>query len=94
MALDYVERAERGESVRAESVCPDPGEEKFFVGLRLTEGVLPDDADWRRLARRSSAISPRGCSNRWTAGCASPAVESGFNKFSRSFSPHERPHRH
>jgi len=47
-ALEYVEMAERGESVRAESVCPDPGEEKFFVGLRLTEGVLANDADWRR----------------------------------------------
>ena len=47
-ALEYVERAERGESARAESVRPDPGEEKFFVGLRLTEGVLPDAADWRR----------------------------------------------
>ncbi|HVV45850.1 MAG TPA: radical SAM family heme chaperone HemW [Bryobacteraceae bacterium] len=47
-ALEYVERAERGESVRAESVRPDPGEEKFFVGLRLTEGVLPDAADWTR----------------------------------------------
>ncbi|HVY92877.1 MAG TPA: radical SAM family heme chaperone HemW [Bryobacteraceae bacterium] len=47
-ALEYVERTERGESVRAESVCPDPGEEKFFVGLRLDEGVLPDAADWQR----------------------------------------------
>ena len=47
-ALEYVDRAERGESVRSESVRPDPGEEKFFVGLRLTEGVLPDATDWRR----------------------------------------------
>jgi oxygen-independent coproporphyrinogen-3 oxidase len=47
-ALEYTEKTERGESVRAESVRPDPGEEKFFVGLRLTEGVLPDAADWRR----------------------------------------------
>ena len=27
---------------------PDPGEEKFFVGLRLSEGVHADEADWRR----------------------------------------------
>lgn len=47
-ALEYVERAERGESVRAESSQPDPVEEKFFVGLRLTEGILPDAADWDR----------------------------------------------
>ncbi|HWB95640.1 MAG TPA: hypothetical protein VG672_03030, partial [Bryobacteraceae bacterium] len=46
--LEYVERSERGESVRAGSVRPDAGEEKFFVGLRLTEGVLPDATDWRR----------------------------------------------
>jgi oxygen-independent coproporphyrinogen-3 oxidase len=48
MALEYVEKTERGEPVRAESVRPDPAEEKFFVGLRLTEGILPDAADWLR----------------------------------------------
>jgi oxygen-independent coproporphyrinogen-3 oxidase len=44
----YVERAERGDSVRCEQSTPDPGEEKFFVGLRLAEGVRADDADWQR----------------------------------------------
>jgi oxygen-independent coproporphyrinogen-3 oxidase len=47
-ALEYVERSERGESIRAGSTEPDPVEEKFFVGLRLAEGVTPDDSDWRR----------------------------------------------
>jgi oxygen-independent coproporphyrinogen-3 oxidase len=47
-ARDYVERSERGESVRSEESSPDPGEEKFFVGLRLSEGVHADEADWRR----------------------------------------------
>jgi oxygen-independent coproporphyrinogen III oxidase len=47
-ALEYVEGHERGESVRAGSTRPDPVEEKFFVGLRLTEGVKPDASDWRR----------------------------------------------
>jgi oxygen-independent coproporphyrinogen-3 oxidase len=47
-ALEYVERTERGEPVRAESTEPDPLEEKFFVGLRLIEGVQPDEADWVR----------------------------------------------
>jgi oxygen-independent coproporphyrinogen-3 oxidase len=47
-AAEYVERAGRGESVRLESSAPDPMEEKFFVGLRLSEGVLPDTADWQR----------------------------------------------
>jgi oxygen-independent coproporphyrinogen III oxidase len=47
-AQEYVARSERGEPVRLEESSPDPGEEKFFVGLRLSEGVHADDADWRR----------------------------------------------
>ncbi|MES1261735.1 MAG: radical SAM family heme chaperone HemW, partial [Acidobacteriota bacterium] len=34
-ARDYVERSRKGETVRTETTCPDPVEEKFFVGLRL-----------------------------------------------------------
>jgi oxygen-independent coproporphyrinogen-3 oxidase len=45
---DYVTRSERAESVRCEETSPDPAEEKFFVGLRLSEGVRADDADWQR----------------------------------------------
>jgi oxygen-independent coproporphyrinogen-3 oxidase len=47
-APEYVEKSESGESVRAESTQPDPVEEKFFVGLRLAEGVHPDESDWLR----------------------------------------------
>jgi oxygen-independent coproporphyrinogen-3 oxidase len=47
-AADYIARSERGESPRAEESRPDPVEEKFFVGLRLAEGVAADDADWAR----------------------------------------------
>jgi oxygen-independent coproporphyrinogen III oxidase len=47
-AQDYVARSERGESLRCEQSTPDPGEEKFFVGLRLAEGVRADDEDWAR----------------------------------------------
>ena len=47
-AQDYVARSERGESLRCEQSTPDPGEEKFFVGLRLADGVHADDADWAR----------------------------------------------
>jgi len=36
---EYVARMERGESPRAEARAADIGEEKFFVGLRLSEGV-------------------------------------------------------
>ena len=47
-AQEYVDRWQRGESPRAESSRPDPVEEKFFVGLRLSEGVQPDASDWVR----------------------------------------------
>jgi oxygen-independent coproporphyrinogen III oxidase len=47
-AHDYVAHSERGESVRCEETSPDAMEEKFFVGLRLSEGVRADDADWQR----------------------------------------------
>jgi oxygen-independent coproporphyrinogen-3 oxidase len=47
-AKEYVERWERRRSVRVEELTPDAGEEKFFVGLRLAEGVHADDADWQR----------------------------------------------
>jgi oxygen-independent coproporphyrinogen III oxidase len=47
-AQDYVRRWRGGESSRVEITTPDPVEEKFFVGLRLTEGVEPDLSDWQR----------------------------------------------
>jgi putative oxygen-independent coproporphyrinogen III oxidase len=47
-AQDYFARSERGESPRCEESSPDPGEEKFFVGLRLSEGVHADEVDWLR----------------------------------------------
>ena len=47
-AGEYVDLALRGESVRAGETLPDAIEEKFFVGLRLSEGVAADAADWER----------------------------------------------
>lgn len=47
-AQEYSARSERGESIRCGESSPDPGEEKFFVGLRLSEGVHADEADWLR----------------------------------------------
>lgn len=47
-AQEYVGRWCRGEAVRTEITRPDPVEEKFFVGLRLAEGVTPDAMDWQR----------------------------------------------
>ncbi len=36
------------ESPRGETVTANLAEEKFFVGLRLTEGIRPNSEDWRR----------------------------------------------
>jgi oxygen-independent coproporphyrinogen-3 oxidase len=47
-AREYVDRWRNAESVRLETSTPNPVEEKFFVGLRLSEGVAPDESDWRR----------------------------------------------
>jgi oxygen-independent coproporphyrinogen-3 oxidase len=41
-AAEYCARA----NPRTESSVSDPGEEKFFVGLRLLSGITPDAADW------------------------------------------------
>ena len=38
----------RGGNTRFGVTVPDAQEEKFFVGLRLTEGVLADASDWLR----------------------------------------------
>jgi oxygen-independent coproporphyrinogen-3 oxidase len=51
-AQDYVARFERGEPVQSlessADPAPDPQEEKFFVGLRLSEGVHANEQDWQR----------------------------------------------
>ncbi len=41
---EYIDRR----APRTEETKPDAAEEKFFVGLRLAEGVPPDEADWQR----------------------------------------------
>jgi oxygen-independent coproporphyrinogen-3 oxidase len=50
-AAQYVERSERGEGVRAAETPSNASEEKFFVGLRLSEGVRPDREEWRMYKR-------------------------------------------
>ena len=47
-AADYVTRWQLGDPVRIGSTPAVAAEEKFFVGLRLTEGVLADASDWAR----------------------------------------------
>lgn len=47
-ASDYVDLWERGGSPRVASTRSNGSEEKFFVGLRLSEGVRPDASEWER----------------------------------------------
>jgi len=47
-ARDYVDRWERGESPHAQSTDANAAEEKFFVGLRLNEGIRPNADEWKR----------------------------------------------
>ncbi len=48
MAVDYVARWHRGGVGREEETAAEPVEEKFFVGLRLAEGVEANASDWER----------------------------------------------
>ena len=47
-ASDYVARGFRGEPLRTETTAARPDEEKFYVGLRLAQGVVTETADWKR----------------------------------------------
>jgi len=47
-AADYVERLRQGKSPRGVGTTTNNSEERFFVGLRLSEGIQPDSGDWMR----------------------------------------------
>ncbi len=47
-AVEYVDRWESAKPVRAATTPANPSEEKFFVGLRLTEGVRPEPQEWTK----------------------------------------------
>ena len=49
-AAEYVELKRRGGSLRVESTESIAQEERFFVGLRLSEGIRPLHEDWIRYA--------------------------------------------
>ena len=44
----YVERWRRGQPPSMTATAARLGEERFFVGLRLTEGIVPAGDEWRR----------------------------------------------
>ena len=45
-AVEYVERVEHGERPLAGSVPANSSEERFFVGLRLAQGICPLPEEW------------------------------------------------
>ena len=47
-AAEYVRRTRERESPVAETVNAEPLSERFFVGLRLSEGIRPEPSDWER----------------------------------------------
>ncbi len=47
-AAEYVERFRQSKSPRGIATSANTAEEKFFVGLRLSEGVQPDSSEWTR----------------------------------------------
>jgi oxygen-independent coproporphyrinogen-3 oxidase len=47
-AAEYVERFRHAKSPRGLATASNKDEEKFFVGLRLSEGIQPDSVDWKR----------------------------------------------
>lgn len=49
-AQEYVERWRRGEGAWADETPADACAERFFVGLRLNEGVTPKAEEWARYA--------------------------------------------
>ena len=47
-AREYVERMRAGQSPRLATTPANRAEERFFVGLRLTDGICPEPAEWAR----------------------------------------------
>jgi oxygen-independent coproporphyrinogen III oxidase len=47
-AAEYVDCWKRGQSPGMQSTPANRAEERFFVGLRLTEGIRPQPDEWRR----------------------------------------------
>lgn len=45
---DYARCMQAGQSPRVASTAADHDEERFFVGLRLTEGIQPSPSEWNR----------------------------------------------
>ena len=71
-AAEYVERAERGESLRMGvwDVNPDRrSEDKFITGLRQMVGIEPTEAEWKRYGGNVGRLRGRGWLSKAEDGC-------------------------
>lgn len=59
-AAEYVARHAQGLPARIEETESIPHEERFFVGLRLMEGIEPTEEDWARYRERISPLLDSG----------------------------------
>jgi oxygen-independent coproporphyrinogen-3 oxidase len=57
---EYVERMARGESPCCEVLPARPGEERFFLGLRLRAGMRPTAEEWRRFEPQIAWLASEG----------------------------------
>ncbi len=59
-AAEYVERSRTGQDLRTEIADGCRQEERFFVGLRLMRGIVPDAADWDRFGTAIQRLTSEG----------------------------------
>jgi oxygen-independent coproporphyrinogen-3 oxidase len=59
-AGEYVERFQDGLSPVLETAPADPAHERFFVGLRQTDGVDPNDREWAAFAEPIGRLTGDG----------------------------------
>lgn len=57
---EYVERIGSGKSPRIDESPANSDEERFFVGLRLTQGIQPRPEEWRRFEQPISRFVAEG----------------------------------
>jgi oxygen-independent coproporphyrinogen-3 oxidase len=57
---EYVERIESGQSARIDATPANATEERFFVGLRLTQGIQPHAEEWLKFEQPISRFIAEG----------------------------------
>ena len=57
---EYVDRIENGQSARTDSTPANQAEERFFVGLRLAQGIQPRADEWLKFEQPISRFIAEG----------------------------------